>query len=99
MTGDRCYNCKFWACVDSGYSNYTVLETTVHCLKNKFEPIDESYSWTYPGAKDSDFTKRAETCEYFKEGEGISLDVDGEITIEDYKDDEELYEAAKEYDL
>lgn len=41
---NRCYNCKFWAIQDSGYSNYTVTETTVHCMKKHFEPVEESYS-------------------------------------------------------
>lgn len=100
MKPNRCYNCKFWATEDSGYSNYTVTETTVHCLKKQFEPIEESYSWkSYENNPDNDheFFKQAEKCEFFKEGNGIGLDVDGEITVEDYKDDEELYNTAKEY--
>ena len=96
----RCCDCKFWATQDSGYSNYTVLETEVHCLKKHFEPVEESYSWNYGGRdpkNDHEFLKQAENCEDFKKGDGISLDVDGGNTIEDWKEDYELYEAAIAY--
>jgi hypothetical protein len=102
MEYKRCYDCKFWATVDSGYSNYTVTETTVHCLKKHFEPVEESYSWTYGGKNpenDHEFFRQAEKCDDFIKGESISLDVDGEVTIEDYKEDDELYQAAVEYGL
>ncbi len=100
----RCYNCKFWATKDEGYSNYTVTETVVNCLKNKFEPIEESYSWRQSSKEpenDDVFFKQAETCPEFKQEQGtqISLDVDGEVTIEDFKEDIELYEAAVAYGL
>lgn len=102
MSQKRCYNCKFWATEDSGYSNYTVEETKVHCLKKKFEPIEESYSWeqnTKSPENDHEFFKQAESCPEFtiESGMQIRLDVDGEITIEDFKDDAELYDAAKAY--
>lgn len=97
MKAKRCYNCKFWATQDEGYSNYTVTLTMVHCLKKKFDCFEESYSWEYD--KDNDFFKKAETCSEFKHKEGlqISLDVDEHVTIEDFKEDKELYEAAKSY--
>jgi hypothetical protein len=100
----RCYDCKFWATVDQGYSNYTVIETEVHCLKKHFEPTEESYSWQYGGREpenDHEFFKQAENCEDFvKEiGTQISLDVDGETTIEDFKSDMEVYQAGIDYGL
>lgn len=96
---NRCQNCKFWALWDSGYSNYTVLETTVYCLKKHFEPIEESYSWN--NNPNHEFLKQAETCVDFKKEEGVQItyDVAGYVTIEDYKDDLEVYNAAKEYPL
>lgn len=101
--GNRCYNCKFWATRDSGYSNWTVMETEVHCLKNHFEPTEESYSWRQDSKNpenDADFFKQAEKCPVYKkeEGQQITLDVDGDVTIEDYKSDQELYDAAVAYD-
>lgn len=97
--GNRCQNCKFWALQDSGYSNYTVEETTVHCLKNHFEPIEESYSWH--NDPDNEFLKQAENCPDFKHETGVQIcyDVDGETTVEDFKDDMEVYNAAIEYGL
>lgn len=44
MKAKRCYNCKFWATEDIGYSNWTVMETQIHCLKKKFDPIEKSNS-------------------------------------------------------
>ena len=98
----RCYNCKFWATADQGYSNWTVTETEVNCLKKHFDPIEESYSWRSSSKEpenDHEFFKQAENCPDFKQETGtqISLDVDGETTIDDFKDDMEVYEAAKAY--
>ncbi len=96
----RCYNCKFFATNDCGYSNWTVTETELHCLKKKFEPIEDSYSWkSINPADDNIFYKQAESCiDYKKEtGVQVSLDVDGEVTIDDFKNDEDVYKAAKEY--
>lgn len=98
----RCYNCKFWALQDSGYSNWTVMETNVHCLKKKFESIEESYSWKSNAnnpENDHEFYKQAESCDEYKKecGVQINLDVDGDTTIEDFKEDAEVYEAAVAY--
>lgn len=99
---NRCYNCKFWATQDRGYSNFTVLETQVNCLKKHFEPIDESYSWSQDirnPENDHDFFKQAEKCEDFAQETGtqICLDVEGDLTIEDFKEDNEVYTAAVAY--
>ncbi len=104
MEYKRCYNCKFWATDDQGYSNYTVTDTTVHCLKKHFDAVDESYSWNNDSKNpenDHEFYKQAETCIDFKQeiGTQIHLDVDGVITVEDFKEDPEVYEAAKQYGL
>lgn len=100
MEYKRCYNCKFFATKDSGYSNWTVTNTDCHCLKKHFEPIEESYSWRNSNPEDDhEFFKQAEKCSDFKQEQGmqISLDVDGYDTIEDFKEDSELYEAAIAY--
>jgi hypothetical protein len=97
---NRCYNCKFFACQDTGYSNYTVEGTDIFCLKKHFEMTEESYSWRGKTEDDdSEFFKRAETCPDFKKEEGIQVnfDVDGETTMEDYNDEAEIYQALKEY--
>ena len=85
----RCNECIFFCTQDSGYSNYTVCETYLSCLKNKFEEIEDSY----PRDLNSDFYKKAENCEHYLEGEGACFDVDGDVTNEDYKHNEILYNA------
>ena len=73
------------------------METYVSCLHEKFEEIEESYSWHQD--PNNDFWKRAETCDNYKEGDGPSFDVDGEVTNEDYKDDPEIYELLTKNSL
>ena len=84
---------------DFGYSNYTVEETIVHCLKkaNQYFPTEESYSWERRGAPDYPQLAVAATCPHYKEGEGMAFDVDGDVTIDDYANDAELVEAYNVY--
>ena len=99
---NRCYNCKFFAFQDTGYSNYTVMGTGIYCLKKHFEYTEESYSWrdTNDSTKDHEFFKRAETCEDFLQETGVQaqFDVDGEVSNEDFKEDEDVYNALIEFD-
>jgi len=98
----RCYDCKFFATVYSGDSNWEIDETIVHCLKKQFKPQEKPYSWPYvftDPEQDPDFLRQAEKCEHYKKGVKMVLDVEGETTIEYYKYDEELYNAAIEYKL
>jgi hypothetical protein len=83
----NCQDCKFLSSQDDGYSNWTVTNTVVSCLKGKFKDIEDSYTW-----EEKKFYDQFNNCEHFKEGCGPTFDVDGEITIEDYKDDEEVYQ-------
>lgn len=92
----RCYNCRFFETHDYGYSNYTVTETVVDCLKdkNKAFPCKESYSWIPEQSTTADhpIVSFAEKCDsYDYNGYGVHFDVDGEITIDDYKKDETVY--------
>ncbi len=95
MKKSNCLDCKFLSFRDSGYSNYTVEETTVSCLKNLNPglPAEESYSWNVTG--DIGPLAFGETCPEIIEGPGSHFDVDGEVTLDDYKDDPELYAALK----
>ena len=97
----RCNNCKFFMTQDDGYSNYTVEDTTVYCLKNNNPnfPCPESYSWERENAKDYEQLRVAETCEFYKEdtdGHSLRFDVDGEVTIDDCQD-EEIKRAYNEW--
>jgi hypothetical protein len=84
---------------DTGYSNWTVEETFCYCLKdnNQYLPSEESYSWIYNSASDYKELRVAEQCRYFKEGVGMQFDVDGDVTVDDYKDDPELVEAYNQW--
>lgn len=74
------------------------METYMSCLYDKFEETEESYSYGSEsgGTEDHEFWKQAEACPHFKDGNGAHFDVDGDTTIEDYKDDPELYQRLKE---
>lgn len=88
----KCYNCKYFAQQDSGYSNWTVMECFLTCLKGKYKDIEDSYP-----REEAQFFKQFNNCEHFKPAEMyLSFDVDGETTIEDFKEDEEVYNLLKE---
>lgn len=88
----KCKDCKYFATQESGYSNWTVMESYHTCLKGKFKEVEDSYLW-----EEKEFFKQFENCEHFIESNNwINFDVDGEITIEDYKDDNEIYNLLKE---
>ena len=101
MKPKRCNNCKFFMTQDEGYSNYTVLETIVNCLKrkNQYFPCEESYSWLSQDSEDYKQLQVAENCEEYKECHGIQIqfDVEGEATIDDYSDDNELVDAYNKW--
>ncbi len=86
-----CRSCKYHVTQDGGYSNWTVTEQYVSCLKGKFKGVEDSYGW-----EEKKFYKQFDECPHFKNGYGPSFDVDGEVTIEDYKEDQEIYDLLKE---
>jgi hypothetical protein len=98
----RCFDCKFWAAVAHGWSNFTVCETSIHCLKKHFEPTEDSIlrrKGSENPNDDDEFYKQAQSCADFKKGIGIILDIDEDLHIEDHKADEELYQSALDYGL
>lgn len=99
----RCDNCKFFMTQDDGYSNYTVENTIVNCLKNNnpYFPCSESYSWEREDSPDYEQLQVAETCLFYKEDteeQGLRFDVDNEITI-DGCTDEEIKRAYNEWNF
>jgi hypothetical protein len=103
VNNNRCQNCFWFATKDSGYSNWTVEETTCYCIKklNPHFPCPECYSWEVPGSptKDHAVLRVAETCGSFRRecGEQIRLDADGDVKLADFC--EELQLAAKAYGM
>lgn len=84
----NCTECVFYVRVDEGYSNYTVEETMVGCLRgaNPNLPSEESYPWE---TKKSD--KVNIECGLFRAGEGPHFDVDREDgKPSNYSDDPEV---------
>jgi len=77
---------------DTGYSNWTVMETELSCLKDLNEglPAEESYRWE---TEMSDVNSFAEKCDSFREGESIHVDVEQEEgAMSNYSDDREVKE-------
>ena len=52
--------------------------------KNENFPVDRWYN-------EDPTLNYADECDRFVEGNGVTFDVDGEITVEYYKDDDEVY--------
>lgn len=76
----NCANCIFLVRQDSGYSNYTVEETTAYCGVGQ-HPNTDGVPWPYDIFNNVDrweFGGFASQCEWFTVGEGPHLDVDRE---------------------
>ena len=87
---NSCVSCKFLYSHDSGYSNYTVLDTEIICALdlNKNLPKDEPYDWNkekdnWPATKNS-------RCSSYALGPMVCLDVDGDDSPSDFTEDEEV---------
>lgn len=65
-----CDDCKWHILQDDGYSNWTVMGTTSHCLLGKREPVD--HWWGEPPELDGF------ECKVFDRGQGFHFDVDCE---------------------
>jgi hypothetical protein len=91
-----CVGCKFLYAHDSGYSNWTVLDTDIKCAKDKNPnlPAEEPYDWIKPpeGTDNWKATKESR-CELYAAGEMVHLDVDGETGPADCTDDAEVIAA------
>lgn len=99
----RCYNCKFYYRHNRGYSNYTVEETEVNCLRNKNKFLHytpEGYAWE---ADDHAYMRVAESCDGYVFGEPLTVDCDEEqmppggkkSLVEYYSNDKDVVDAFK----
>lgn len=97
MNEKSCIDCKFLYSEDSGYSNYTWVDTDVRCAKdqNPNLPHEEPDNWN----KSSDNWARTNTtrCELYDPGPMVALDVDGDDGPADYTQDEEAITAICEH--
>ena len=76
----KCIDCKYCLQDQYGSSNWTVEGVTCYCLQNKNPDFPNDRFYEKEPALDF-----AEKCDYFKEGEGITLDVDRECQAMEQK--------------
>jgi hypothetical protein len=82
----KCTDCKYCVEQDNGYSNYTVEGTEADCLLSK-NPDFPSDRWYH----EDEALNYASECASFTKGDSVHFDVEGETTVEDYKEDDEIY--------
>lgn len=71
-----CTNCIFCRQEDIGYSNYTVVDTEIHCMFGKFEPYKAWSNIKVNQINKQWAEKAAANCKAFKEGTGLYIDCD-----------------------
>ena len=93
MNEKSCVGCKFLYARDTGYSNYTVMDTEIDCALdlNPHLPSEEPYD--HHGEPDNWPATMNSRCERYAPGEFVHLDVDGEVSAKDCTDDPEVIEA------
>lgn len=102
LTGQMsCARCKFLYLHDSGYSNWTVENTSVNCALDRNPHLANSpdlpYDWDYNG-KDNWSATRDSRCERYEAADGyIHLDVDGENYPDEFWLDAEAVAAVEEH--
>jgi hypothetical protein len=87
-----CVGCKWLYKHDSGYSNWTVMETDVRCAKDKNPnlPADDPFDWKEDPEADNWPKTKDSRCELYAPGPMVHLDVDGETGPADCTDDAEV---------
>lgn len=86
-----CLACAYLYFKDTGYSNYTVTDTTVACLKdnNPNLPADKPYDWDMRQLEDNWPKTNMSLCEKAHlvpdTFQRVHLDVDGEKRITDFE--------------
>lgn len=97
-----CVGCKFLYARDTGYSNYTVEDTTVDCMfgLNPNLPSNMPYDWRSTTGSDNWPKTNQSRCERFSQLHGndamIHIDVEHENRPEDFTTDPETIAAYKE---
>lgn len=97
-----CIGCKFLYSRGEGYSNWTWMETYVHCAKDRNPNLtggdaEACCDWTKDVTNDNWPATNTSRCELYAPGSMVTLDVDGEDGPVDYTDDEEAIVAICEH--
>lgn len=62
---------------DEGYSNWTVTETSVHCLKGNNPNLPADLPWDWDHDPDNWPLTNTSRCDFYGEGVQIHMDVEG----------------------
>lgn len=102
LTGQMsCARCKFLYLHDTGYSNWTVENTTVLCALDKnphlgADGLDLPHNWHYSADKDNWPATRDSRCERYEGSDShVQLDVDGENFPDEFHVDAEAIAAIE----
>lgn len=84
-----CIGCKFLYARERGYSNYTVEDTEISCAKDRNPNLSASEPCDWNMKDDNWPNTNASRCELYAAGEWITLDVDGEYSVDRQSNDPE----------
>lgn len=93
MNEKSCVGCKFLYARDTGYSNYTVMDTDIECALNLNRNLPASEPYDRREDPDNWTATKESRCERYAKGPMVHLDVDGEVTAANSTDDPEVIEA------
>ena len=74
----NCLRCIFLCIEDFGYSDYTVEETQISCLKGRFDNREKAYDFEKEKVEDERgiLEKAADGCPFFIKGDPLEMNVD-----------------------
>lgn len=93
MNEKSCVGCKFLYAQDTGYSNYTVMDTEIDCALNRNPNLPATEPYGRREDPDNWDATKESRCDRYAEGPMVHLDVDGEVTAANSTDDPEVIEA------
>jgi hypothetical protein len=93
MNDKSCVGCKFLYSKDTGYSNYTIEETTIYCAKNLNDRLPDDEPWDWRHEPDNWPKTMYGRCNLYAVGVMVRLDVENEDPVENQTDDSEVRAA------
>lgn len=90
-----CIGCAYLYSKDTGYSNYTRMDTWVRCAKdaNPNLEAEEPYDWNKKEVSDNWPATNNSRCEHYRKGDGYpvptELDVDGNTLLTEEAPDDD----------
>lgn len=95
MSCTSCVGCKYLYTLDTGYSNYTWMDTGAHCALDRNPQLadgpDRPFDWRSSTPEQDNWPKTATgRCDAYAPGERLDFDVDGEDDMRHCEDFEQL---------